>query len=157
MDQLKRIYEAFSAEKTFDISGRYFQDIAQGPKTHEGRGGNSRMATATKPGDWLRITQGWRWYLVRRGEACHHNSVEGLLTCPQHPNMLPGTNAVADQIEVYRRFGLTPEVARTHGALAIRLTPMTPIIELGHYWVVGAAATSLAALALLQRRGRRKN
>lgn len=110
----------------FMISGRYFEDIYRNTlKKHEGRAGNSRMATQTHPGDLLKIVHEGtgRWYYVWRGHTCPHNSVVMMLQCPSHPNMLPGSS-IQDRGRIYADFGLTEAVAAECGAHAIRLTPV---------------------------------
>lgn len=114
------------ASHTFEISGRYFADIYHNThKTHEGRAGNSRMTTQTRPGDLLKIVhkETGMWYYVWRGDACRHVNVRGMLRCVEHPYMLPGSTT--DEGEgIYASFGLTKQVADAHGAYAIRLIPL---------------------------------
>ncbi len=109
--------------QSFEVSGRYFNDLHSGLKTHEGRSNESRMFKTTKLDEIIRIVhkETGRWFLAERGMVCHHTTVEGMLICPDHPNMLPGTVDLDEKVTIYRKFGVDKDV------VAIKIRAISPI------------------------------
>lgn len=103
-------------------------------KKHLDVGGNSSIARNTKHGQLVKLECTERkgmekWFYAWKMETCAHNSIEGVMSCPNHPCTYPGVER-REWNDIWRRemdqkYGLGNDYARTYGIHSIRFVPLT--------------------------------
>lgn len=108
--------------KTFDCADPWFDLIASGQKTIEGRINNNKY-NKLKNGDIIKLTKCDNidnYIMLSIDSVQKYNSFKEMIESETLEKLLPGVSDIEEGIKIYRKF-YNPEIELEKGVIAIRI------------------------------------